>query len=261
MYSNVDIYIETIEWKKRLKNEIPFLKSIIELLIEEKRTKNLKILDLGCGPGIQLLELAKEYPHYNFVGLDIDEEMINYAKQETITKGLNIEYRQGNFLNDTNLISGPFDFIFSLGNSLSLIQGTKNEIGEVLKPISKQLNNNGYLFFQILNNDNPRQGYKISKIKKLNNNDEFFTLKRFEPNFLERIMKVDFLDLYRKNGVNEFNQNISTNFWKMNSVENLFFELNKKDLKLVNAWENYKKSQFNSKNSDNLLCLSKKIKQ
>ncbi|MEP1150585.1 MAG: class I SAM-dependent methyltransferase [Balneola sp.] len=40
---------------------------------------NLKILDLGCGTGRQLLKLAKRYPNAQITGLDASKEMLEKA--------------------------------------------------------------------------------------------------------------------------------------------------------------------------------------
>jgi tRNA1Val (adenine37-N6)-methyltransferase len=44
-----------------------------------KQSKN--VLDLGCGSGIILLILAKRFPHINFTGLDIQEELVELARK------------------------------------------------------------------------------------------------------------------------------------------------------------------------------------
>ncbi|MHA1475666.1 MAG: hypothetical protein ACTSQ5_10820 [Promethearchaeota archaeon] len=68
MYQNIEIYLKIIDWDKRLQREIPVLKEIINSITSNKSKKPLKILDIGCGPGIHLLELAKSYPAIHFGG-------------------------------------------------------------------------------------------------------------------------------------------------------------------------------------------------
>jgi ubiquinone/menaquinone biosynthesis C-methylase UbiE len=45
-------------------------------------------LDLACGPGGWVLELAQAYPHLQVTGLDISEAMIAYARLEAQAGGL-----------------------------------------------------------------------------------------------------------------------------------------------------------------------------
>src|SRR5262249_20230461 len=41
------------------------------------------VLDIGCGPGGWLIEVAKAYPHLSLlVGVDISEKMIDYARAQ-----------------------------------------------------------------------------------------------------------------------------------------------------------------------------------
>lgn len=79
MYQNIEIYLKIIDWDKWLQREIPVLEEILNSIRSNKPKKSLKILDIGCGPGIHLLELAKKYPDHNFYGIDHDSDMIQYA--------------------------------------------------------------------------------------------------------------------------------------------------------------------------------------
>ncbi len=49
--------------------------------------KNKKILDIGCGPGVYLVTLAKKQPK-KIVGVDFSEEMLNKAKKIARDKGV-----------------------------------------------------------------------------------------------------------------------------------------------------------------------------
>ncbi|KAL1920847.1 uncharacterized protein VTP21DRAFT_11482 [Calcarisporiella thermophila] len=43
--------------------------------IEERLRNGCKVLDVGCGPGLWLLDMAKEYPSSEFVGIDVHSLM------------------------------------------------------------------------------------------------------------------------------------------------------------------------------------------
>lgn len=47
--------------------------------ILSQSSKNLKVVDLGCGAGGLLLPLAKKYPNHQFVGYDWDWFMVKWA--------------------------------------------------------------------------------------------------------------------------------------------------------------------------------------
>lgn len=46
------------------------------------------ILDLACGPGPLLLELAELYPECQFIGADLSENMIAFVKEEALARDL-----------------------------------------------------------------------------------------------------------------------------------------------------------------------------
>jgi 2-polyprenyl-3-methyl-5-hydroxy-6-metoxy-1,4-benzoquinol methylase len=67
---------------------IPLMEGMKEALIE-----GIDVLDVGCGRGRALLELAKAFPKSNFTGYDISNESITYANQEGNREGLkNLSY-------------------------------------------------------------------------------------------------------------------------------------------------------------------------
>ena len=56
--------------------------------------KGIRVCDLGCGQGVATLLMAKAFPRSRFVGIDIDPEAIDTARQEAQAGGLkNAEFR------------------------------------------------------------------------------------------------------------------------------------------------------------------------
>jgi ubiquinone/menaquinone biosynthesis C-methylase UbiE len=45
------------------------------------------ILDLGCGPGGWVLEVAREHPDIEVIGIDISQSMIQFAQAQAISRG------------------------------------------------------------------------------------------------------------------------------------------------------------------------------
>lgn len=63
---------------------------LFEKFIKEySKIKVKRILDIACGPSLQLRELAKR--DYEAVGLDLSPQMLNYLKQKAKEKGVKIE--------------------------------------------------------------------------------------------------------------------------------------------------------------------------
>ena len=71
--------------------------------------KNLKLLDLGCGTGIELERLFAKYPDIQVTGIDLSSEMLNTLKEKY--KGKNIDVICGSYF-DVEFGSG-FDVVLS----------------------------------------------------------------------------------------------------------------------------------------------------
>src|SRR5438309_11566184 len=72
------------------------------------------ILDLGCGPGQWILDVAFTYPHIAAGGTDISELMVSYAQARARSQGLN------NASFEVMDLTKPFDYA---DNSFDLYNG------------------------------------------------------------------------------------------------------------------------------------------
>ena len=252
MYKNIETYLKTIEWDKRFVREIPFLRDIIDS-IDNKDV--LKILDVGCGPGKHLYKLAQLFPNHKFFGTDISSAMISYAKHQADSQNLSINYMEGDLSTDSSFLQDKYDFIFSTANSLALIWGQSTP-KTVLSILSDKLTDGGCLFFQILNNDKPRQGYKISKVIHKSDKSENFTLKRFEPDFSKQVMTIEFVSLTKSTSGNKFLPEMTTSSFPLIPSSEIGSILVSNGFSEINFWENYSLETFNPIESDNLLCLA-----
>ncbi len=62
--------------------------------IEQRLTQGIRVLDLGCGRGKALIEMATRYPASTFTGYDLSEEAILWARGEAQKRGLrNIRFQ------------------------------------------------------------------------------------------------------------------------------------------------------------------------
>ena len=61
--------------------------------LQEKLSKGIRVLDVGCGRGRAINLLAELYPDSTFVGVDLSAEAIEYAANEAKKKGLsNVDF-------------------------------------------------------------------------------------------------------------------------------------------------------------------------
>ncbi|KAL0092639.1 S-adenosyl-L-methionine-dependent methyltransferase [Phycomyces blakesleeanus] len=103
-----------------------------QLLSQYPSNKGAKVLDLGCGPGTWVMELATEYPSSEFVGIDICDVF------PTNIRPPNATFQLGNVTHKLPFEDNTFDFIqlrlFII--SIQRDQWTKvmAEVIRVLKP-------------------------------------------------------------------------------------------------------------------------------
>ena len=70
------------------------------------------ILDIGCGPGGWVLDVAREYPEKQVVGIDISTLMVEYARYQAYIQGLNnISFRVMNALEPLDFRDSSFDMV------------------------------------------------------------------------------------------------------------------------------------------------------
>lgn len=70
------------------------------------------ILDVACGPGNWIFDLAERYPHIQFTGFDLSERMIEYARVEAEYRDLsNVHFEVIDALKPLPFADGTFDLI------------------------------------------------------------------------------------------------------------------------------------------------------
>ena len=69
----------------------------------KKSKKPLKVTDLGCGSGVLLLPLAKEFPEHEFIGLEWDVVPLTMGKIKAKLAGLkNIKFVKSDYMKDSH---------------------------------------------------------------------------------------------------------------------------------------------------------------
>ena len=90
MEGNTFIYNES-SWEMAwfFNQEQILTKGMEGLFPESFDLSNVKrILDVACGSGGWVLDVAQEYPEIEVVGFDISNDMINYARAHAKARGL-----------------------------------------------------------------------------------------------------------------------------------------------------------------------------
>lgn len=91
-----------------------------------------KILDLGCGPGTWIMDVATEYPNSEFIGVDMCDIFPNNIRPANVT------FQVGNVLEGLAFEDNSFDMVslrfFILAFRKEEWAGVLKEIRRVLKP-------------------------------------------------------------------------------------------------------------------------------
>jgi len=154
--------------------------SILETIIKSNFKKNIKILELGCGNGINLMNLSKTFRYNNYTGIDYSPKMIKIAKKNKLK---NVLFEEADITKKEAYNKlGKFDFIFT--NRCLINLKSEKKIRLVINLIKNSLNKGGKALFL----ENFVDGHK-------------------EQNFLRKILHL------KKRNVAPYNQFINLNFF------------------------------------------------
>ncbi len=106
-----------------------------------------RVLDVGCGLGVQTVELASR--GYHLVGLDISPTMISRAYDEAEDRGLQIDFVRGDMRDIT--FEEPFDALLCWGTTFGYFTDEENELA--LRQFHQMLKPEGKLLLEVVNRD------------------------------------------------------------------------------------------------------------
>lgn len=129
MYNNYAKYFDMI---------FPANKTTVDFL--DTHLRGNKVLDIGCGSGEYAIALHNR--KYDITGIDLDAEMIKYAK----LKNEHINFKVENMLEMDNM---KYDSLYCIGNTLVHLP-TRENIQTFLNSCYSKLEN-GNLILQIIN--------------------------------------------------------------------------------------------------------------
>ena len=134
VFSELQSKLAVENWETEInglfKNVLPLVPSLIMRLCE-----GLQVLDLGCGNGSTLLELAQTFPKSQFVGYDACPASIREARTAALTRGIeNVTFYESN-LEEIRLIES-FDLItaFDIMPAQAYPFQVLDEVYSALKP-------------------------------------------------------------------------------------------------------------------------------
>lgn len=127
------------ELMQRLIPHYDLQREVMLSLMPGDRTRPLRILDLGCGPGIMASRLAEEFPHARLTLFDLTVEMIDRC-QSRLGANPRVSFRVGDFREDD--FGSGYDLILA---SLSLHHATVDERPSLAERLFRALAPEGQL--------------------------------------------------------------------------------------------------------------------
>jgi ubiquinone/menaquinone biosynthesis C-methylase UbiE len=118
-------------------------KQLIDTLSLEKSTESLVIVDVGCGLGLDSIEMAKELARSPYggkvIGVDFNSQMINYAKESlsevSIPANVTVEFQKADLTTLSNFSDGSVDVVRA---DITLqhvdLDAALKQIARILKP-------------------------------------------------------------------------------------------------------------------------------
>lgn len=135
LYNNL---IVNMSWKEA---RLLYLDNIfIEIDSLLKKKKNIKILEVGCGNCINIVNIKKKYGHgIDIVGLDISDERINVAKRYFSPFLDNIEFKIFSITEKTKFADNEFDMVFSMHCLEQIAYDSKKAVSEMYRITNNRL--------------------------------------------------------------------------------------------------------------------------
>lgn len=129
------------------RNKITIEKTVNWILSQTNKPA-MRILDLGCGPGLYAEQFADK--GHSVTGVDFSENSVQYARQQATKKQLNIEYRNMNYLN----LDYENEFDLAVLIYLDFCVLLPDERDKVLRNIRKALKPGGVFVCDVVNEKN-----------------------------------------------------------------------------------------------------------
>ena len=116
-----------------LSHILPLIPGLLQRLED-----GIRVLDLGCGRGRALLLLAERFPRSSFVGIDLSEEAIDWARDRARRSGLdNVEFSArdlSTFDSDAPVaafdLATTFDAVHDQADPAALLRGIRRALAE-----------------------------------------------------------------------------------------------------------------------------------
>jgi SAM-dependent methyltransferase len=214
--------------------------------------KGTKVLDLACGNGRHSVLFAKK--GFKVLGVDLSPYLINEANKKlrneykSYRDSLKFEIRDMRNIRHKN----EFDLVVNLFSSFGYFD-KDSENYSVIKSIAASLKENGYFFFDFLNQTHLRKSLVPFDITKRNHNVIIQV-----RNIINGFVRKDIVII--RNSPGSAHPLISNFFEKIKlySLKDFMKIFNKYGLKIIKTFGDYSGKPYNEHNSERLIILAQK---
>lgn len=171
-------------------------KNVLEKFFNKIKTENKSILDFACGSGRWTQYLESKFK--TTTGVDISQEMINYAQKKCI----NTKFVVTDITSSANTLDEKYDVI----TAFRFYKNSENSLREdATKELEKYLNNDGYFIFDLHLNKFSFMGLLATIIKLLKINKLFkiapITIKTVSLGEIDKILNNNNLKIVDYYGI------------------------------------------------------------
>ncbi len=219
------------------------------ILSKSPDSKQMKLLEVGCGIGELSLELGKHFG--KVVGIDLDETMIMKAINQPNQHCSNVSFYCLNMLHlEHQFNDDDFDRVICFGNTLVHLLEDR-EIAAFFEQSRKILRDKGRLMFQILNYDYILE-HHVTQLPVIENDTLRFERFYEYPND-QALINFHTSLLIKKSGLS-FSNTIPLNPARKSTIENL---LKLSGYTSYQFFGSYNQDSYDN-NSEILLCEAEK---
>lgn len=163
--------------------------------------KNKRILDIGCGNGVQSIYLCNNYSPKHVIGVDINSDSISIAQDEKNNNNIDkVDFYVDNAQDLVNIEDNSIDVILNIESAFHYPDKESfiNEISRVLKP-------KGYFLIADILTTRKRKRRIIPKFWKRKMNLHHWSFEDYKKTFLNSELKITSQDDITRLIVNGFN--------------------------------------------------------
>lgn len=209
-----------------------------------------KILELACGTGTVMVELAEH--GYEMWGLDRAKEMLEVAQRKANKANQEIKLFQGDMLNFA--FDGKFDAVLCLYDSINYIL-KKDELAQVFENVYNILETNGLFIFDITTERNIVQHFHHQTFAE--NEEDFSYIWKNSYSYKNQICRTVITFFLREDG-DFFRRHEELHLQKIFEVDEIEDLLEKAGYKVLSAFDAFSTRKWN-KNSDRINFTARKL--